>query len=243
MLAQRDHRGHPFTLDGPTGSQFGDDEHVPRYAEELGEPTARTDGGEWEPEPAELRDGEPTDEQTHAARNAEIFAMEDTDPDPDETESTTDYDGDIKIGDVVLDLAQGRPMHVLEDTQQTAAEWTGDNGYDLCGNYANSRFDADPDDRVFECVYCSNVKSEPSKTYAFPSSRLVRIETEAADGGRQVYDRAVVDVLEQLYSVAKEEKSCLFEPDLSLALDRIDVDRDVVDEAKELAEAAQFGGE
>lgn len=105
---------------------------------------------------------------------------------------------EIQVGDVCLDLAQGRPVHVVEDTQMTAAEWSGNNGYDLEANYGNSRLGAGPNDRVFEVVYCSNLKSEPSKTYAFPESRLARVETESADDGMPVYDRVAVDVLKTL---------------------------------------------
>ncbi|GAB6863293.1 hypothetical protein ACFR97_10365 [Haloplanus litoreus] len=111
---------------------------------------------------------------------------------------------ELQVGDVALDLTQGRPVHVLEDTGQTAAEWSDANDYDLCGNYGNSRLEAQPDDAVFEVVYCSNAKSEPSKTYAMPESRLLRIETEAADDGRPVAERAVVDVLEQLFDLAMQ---------------------------------------
>lgn len=105
---------------------------------------------------------------------------------------------DIQVGDVCLDLAQGRPVHVVEATGQDAAAWSEANNYDLCDNYGNSRLGASDSDAVFEVVYCSNAKSEPSKTYAMPDSRLLRVETERADGGRPVRDRIVVDVLERL---------------------------------------------
>jgi len=111
-------------------------------------------------------------------------------------------DADIQVGDVALDLAQGRPVHVLADTGLTAAEWSELEGYDLCGNYGNSRLDAGPDDRVFDVVYCSNIKSEPSKTYAMPESRLARVETEAADDGQPVADRVREALLADLVAEA-----------------------------------------
>jgi len=77
----------------------------------------------------------------------------------------------IKLGDVCLDLAQGRPVHVIADTGQTVAEWSEANNYNLLDNYGNSRFDTTNDERVFDVVYCSNLKSRSSKTYAYPESR------------------------------------------------------------------------
>lgn len=109
---------------------------------------------------------------------------------------------EIRVGDVALDLTQGRPVHIVEDTEQTVAEWSGDNDYDLEANYGNSRLGTGPNERVYDVVYCSSAKSEPSKTYAMPASRLLRIETEAADDGRPVADRIARDVLERLMGCA-----------------------------------------
>lgn len=105
----------------------------------------------------------------------------------------------IGVGDVCLDLTQGRPVHVVEATGQTVQEWSDANDYDLADNYGNARCGTTADDMVFEVVYCSSAKSQPSKTYAMPEPRLMRIETEAADEGRPVYQRVVRDVLEDLF--------------------------------------------
>jgi len=155
----------------------------------------------------------------------------------------------IQVGDVCLDLTQGRPVHVVEDTGLTAAEWSEQESYKLVENYGNSRLDAADDDAVFECVYCSSAKSEPSRTYAFPESRLLRIETEAADGGRPVAERAVRDVLEQLFDLAMNlDAEWAVEPDdfehaLRLLTtnhsDRLD---ELGDEAQELADVAHTVG-
>ena len=109
---------------------------------------------------------------------------------------------DIRVGDVCLDLSQGRPVQVVEALSQNAAEWSNNNGYDLLGNYANDRLEAEPEDAVFECVYVGSIQSEPSKTYAFPGSRLVRIEVEAADDGKRVDERIAVGLLEDLFDAA-----------------------------------------
>lgn len=138
----------------------------------------------------------------------------------------------IGVGDVCLDLAQGRPVHVVEATSQTVDEWSETNNYDLADNYGNARLGTTGDDLVFDVVYCSNAKSEPSKTYAMPASRLLRIETEAADDGRPVYQRAVRDVLTTVYIVM----------DLDDAPTERLVDaygEELVDEARELAHVEQ----
>jgi len=84
-------------------------------------------------------------------------------------------------------------------------------------------------------VYVGSIQSEPSKTYAFPTSRLVRIEVEAGDEGRRVDERIAVDVLESLFDAAlrsgsDETKSTL----RNLAQDAFG--RDMTSEARELAE-------
>jgi len=146
-------------------------------------------------------------------------------------------DADIQVGDVALDLAQGRPVHVLADTGLTAAEWSELEGYDLCGNYGNSRLGAEPDDRVFDVVYCSNAKSEPSKTYAFPESRLLRIETEAADARGQVYDRVARDLLERLFISAFERGESIEAQWVADRMETLGVGERVVSEAWEIADA------
>lgn len=57
---------------------------------------------------------------------------------------------EIRVGDVALDLTQGRPVHIVEDTEQTVAEWSGDNDYDLEANYGNSRLGTGPNERVYD---------------------------------------------------------------------------------------------
>ena len=152
---------------------------------------------------------------------------------------------EIRVGDVCLDLAQGRPVHVVGDTGQTAAEWSEANNYELAENYGNSRLDTTPEDRVYDVVYCSSAKSEPSKTYAFPESRLLRVETEAADDGRPVAERAVQDVLEQLFDLAINlDDEWAVEPDdfehalTILTTNHSDRLADVGEEAHELADVS-----
>jgi hypothetical protein len=112
---------------------------------------------------------------------------------------------DYHIGDPVVDCAQGRPMVVLDVPDHTVASWSDANGYDLLSNYANSKFDPAPDEAVVECVYVSDVRSEPSKTYTFPVSRVRLIDVHHADDGRRVYERAVRGFLAALFVFAASE--------------------------------------
>lgn len=105
---------------------------------------------------------------------------------------------DIQLGDVVLDLAQGRPMLVTDTYDYDAAEWSERNNYDLCGNYGNARLGASPTDAIFECVYVGSIRSEPSKSYDFPEARLARIEHESAVDER-VQTRLTRQILADLF--------------------------------------------
>jgi hypothetical protein len=157
--------------------------------------------------------------------------------------TTDDSSTDIQIGDIALDLCQGRPVHVVDDTGQTAAEWSDANDYDLTGNYGNNRLDAAATDRVFDVVYCSSAKSEPSKTYAFPESRLLRIETErATEEGLPVRERVEVELLEDLFAaLIREGNQRRHEFDMVQQwLARSDrFDEGLVTDAAELAESAE----
>jgi len=93
------------------------------------------------------------------------------------------------------------------------------------------------DDAVYEVVYCSSAKSEPSKTYAMPESRLLRIETEAADNGRPVADRIAVDILTDVFGLM-ERRPAFSESDIEAVAGNVDVHPDAVDEARELADVA-----
>jgi hypothetical protein len=107
-----------------------------------------------------------------------------------------------RIADPVVDCAQGRPMVVVDAPAETVAEWSDANDYDLTDNYANSKFGATAEEYVVECVYVSDVRSEPSKTYTFPASRLRLIDVHHADDGRRLADRVSEGVAEALFAAA-----------------------------------------
>ena len=143
------------------------------------------------------------------------------------------------IGDPVVDLAQGRPMIVLDAPDLTVAEWSDIENYDLQGNYANSKFDPADDEPVVECVYVSDVRSEPSKSYTFPVSRVALIDAHHADDGRRVYERAVRGVLAAMFGVARSFEDAPEVDALAGAARHATGDTDLVDEALELADVEQ----
>ena len=107
-----------------------------------------------------------------------------------------------RIGDPVIDLAQGRPMVVVDAPQQDVGDWSEANDYDLTDNYANSRFGPKLSEPVVECVYVGDIRSEPSKTYTVPVSRCKLIEVHHADDGRRVADRIVATLVEDILEAA-----------------------------------------
>jgi len=148
------------------------------------------------------------------------------------------------VGDPVVDLAQGRPMVVLDAPDLTVSEWSDINDYDLQGNYANSKFDPADDEGVVECVYVSDVRSEPSKTYTFPVSRVALIDAHHADDGRRIYERAVRGVLAAMFAVAPHVTERDSIEGLHAIAENAVADRDLVDEARELADVERtIGGE
>lgn len=148
----------------------------------------------------------------------------------------------FRIGDPVMDAAQGRPMVVLERPDQTVAEWSDANGYDLTENYGNQKFGVGENEPVYTCRYVSDVSGDPGKTYTFPQSRLRLIDVHHADDGRRVYDRVAVDVLEALITTAyRLTDEGYGDPpdgvDVADLAKEAGVDEDVVGVAFELADA------
>lgn len=149
---------------------------------------------------------------------------------------------EIKVGDVCLDLAQGRPVQVVQDTQQTVAEWSNDHDYQLQENYGNQRFDTGPNDRVYDVVYCNNIQSQPSKTYAFPDTRLARVEVEAADRDLyRVQDEIRIEALAAVFDSMQRYVGLNDAAIDAVARHVNGVHPAIVDEALELAEASRSG--
>ena len=125
---------------------------------------------------------------------------EDLTPMPDAVKDDTAQP--YRIGDPVIDLAQGRPMVVVNAPQQDVAGWSQANDYNLLENYANSRFDPKRSEPVVECVYVGDIRNEPSRSYTFPVSRCKLIEVHHADDGRRVADRIAATLTEDILEAA-----------------------------------------
>jgi hypothetical protein len=156
----------------------------------------------------------------------------------DDNDDTIDVSNPYQIGDPVMDAAQGRPMIVLDAPDQTVAAWSDANGYDLEGNYANGKFDPDADEAVVECVYISDVRSEPTKTYTFPVSRVCLIDAHHADDGDRVAERVRTDLLAALMRAAAEFSDNGISLEAIMAVARhAGIDDERTDLARELADA------
>ena len=156
---------------------------------------------------------------------------------------STDATNPFCTGDPVMDAAQGRPMVVLNAPNQTVAEWSEANNYDLTENYANSKFDAVDDEFVVRCAYVSDVRSEPSKDYTFPVSRVRLIDAHHADDGMRVADRVAVDLLERLYGAAIDHDHTPTVADVAALVAEAGVDEDVASLGQELAKAERVSSD
>jgi hypothetical protein len=157
---------------------------------------------------------------------------------PHDTDSETETEHSMRqpfrVGDPVVDLAQGRPMLCLAAPETSVEEWSAENEYPLTENYANEKLDTTPGEAVVRCVYLSDIRSEPSKDYTFPASRVALIDAHHADDGRRIHDRVARDVLEQLFDAAYRSGS---DQTLNVleGLAQDAVGKEVTSEARELA--------
>lgn len=153
------------------------------------------------------------------------------------TENVDPLGDDFEVGDPVVDLVTGRAMLVGDRVADRADEY---DAYDLLDNPGNEAVRAKPSDPVYDCVYVASVKSVPSKSYAFPSSRLGRVRYEEAPGFDRVYRMVARDVLDRLFQTAMdlEDHDDWILGDIAART----FDDDLVSEAGELAEAATLGG-
>jgi len=147
-------------------------------------------------------------------------------------------DNPYKTGDPVVDLAQGRPMVVLDAPAETVREWSDRENYDLTDNYANAKLGARDDEAVVRCAYISDIRSEPSKDYTFPTSRVALIDAHHADDGRRLYDRVAVEILENLMVGAEMDNGDISKGDIA-QLATYTVSQSLISEASELADLEQ----
>lgn len=83
----------------------------------------------------------------------------------------------ISTGDVVVDLASGKSLQVVGTSTMTVGEHPKTRSDDTA-----EMFGADPEEPVYSCVFLPDGErvSPPSKTYAYPESRLIRYPVERA---------------------------------------------------------------
>ena len=155
----------------------------------------------------------------------------------DTTADTTEVSNPYQIGDPVMDAAQGRAMVVVRAADETVREWSERENYELTDNYANAKFGASDAEAVVECVYVSDVRSEPSKTYTFPASRLRLIDAHHADDGLRIAERVRLNVLEALFTAARSESDALDATDVAHLADHAGIDHDLINIASDLARA------
>jgi hypothetical protein len=103
---------------------------------------------------------------------------------------------EIMTGDVVVDLARGAPLQVISRSSKTAGEHER-----VRSDTTAALFGVDDDERVFNCVFLPTPQdniSAPSKSYAYPESRLLRYPVEQATTLDRLQREMHTNVLEAL---------------------------------------------
>ena len=143
-------------------------------------------------------DASPTEIAAHAVRVLRDQQTDDNGPEP-MTDGGIDVpqlvSDEIGVGDVVVDLATGKSLQVLSTAMQSAGEHPQTRSDDTA-----SMFGAEPDEPVYNCVFLPNGErvSAPSKTYAYPDSRLLRYPVEQAHDGGDTQSIMRTSVVEEL---------------------------------------------
>lgn len=159
----------------------------------------------------------------------------------------------IRPGDVVLDRARNVPLQVVDVDHRTAQE----HRHIDVGDPLHWEWGVTPEDRVFECVFlptggADETVSTPSKTYAYPASRLLRYPVEAGlgDDARRVHTQILVEFLAAMLRGCADADATETDRHVRQAAIVADqfVDTEVptevlIEEAADLANAATFGGE
>lgn len=149
----------------------------------------------------------------------------------------------IQVGDIVHDLIERGHMRVLEH-EGTVAEYRdrSDDDFDHTTYKTHPLIGVTDDEDVYRCVYLS---SDPSvgykQSYAFPESRLARAPVEEASKDlERPYHSIRRALLASLFANAEDEEelNTIYETAY-----RAGLYPDLVDEARELAEAATITAE
>lgn len=152
---------------------------------------------------------------------------------------TADGDADaIQAGDVVVDLASGKALQVVSKSATPAGE------HDQTRSDATAEmFDADADEPVFNCVFLPDGErvSPPSKTYAYPESRLLRYPVEDAGDGKRIQHHLIAAILTDLAEAVAGTPADMADPDPGVQFARLVEDTygtDLADIVHEYIEAS-----
>ncbi|WP_181693264.1 hypothetical protein [Natronomonas sp. LN261] len=105
-------------------------------------------------------------------------------------------EGEICTGAIVVDLSSGKALQVVGKSAKTVGEHR-----QTRSDATAEMFGAEPDEPVYQCVFLPDGEklTPPTKTYAYPESRLLRYPVENATehaGGIQMWLRsAFIDEL------------------------------------------------
>jgi len=105
-------------------------------------------------------------------------------------------DAEIGIGDVVVDLSRGTSLQVTSVASKHAGEHPN-----VRSDPTADMFGVDDHELVFNCVFLPDgdgAFSPPSKTYAYPQSRLLRYPVEEATSRARLQREWLTNLLEDL---------------------------------------------
>lgn len=161
----------------------------------------------------------------------------------------------IRLGSVVLDRARNKPLQVVDRDHRTA----GEHPYIDVDGEMERQWGVTESDEVFECVFLptgEDAVSSPSKSYAYPASRLTRYPVEAhgeGDDVHRIHTQIIVEFLADVFAHTmaadeklSEESDFDWEQSVADAVIGARVDAEVptevlVEEARELADAMGGG--
>ena len=154
----------------------------------------------------------------------------------------------IRLGSVVIDKAENKPLRVAKVSHETA----GQHDYIDVDDPENQQWGVTASDRVYECVYLTTYGPDestrpPKRTYAFPEGRLYRYHCEAglSDHSHRIHTQILMEFLADVFAQAEINGDELADEEaIARALENHvdDPVTDLLEEAKELADASRIGG-
>jgi hypothetical protein len=101
-----------------------------------------------------------------------------------------------RVGEIVVDLAQGVPLQVVEVAHRSA----GEHPQVTVDEETRALWGVTEDERVYDCVFLPTEEDRvdaPSNTYAYPAGRLARVPVEQAVDGdaRRIPTQIVIEFL------------------------------------------------